>query len=168
MRLAMRIVIILLAVWLQVAFFGQLRPFGIIPNLVVIVIVLSALLSEATPTVASAVGAGLLLDLASGTDFGLRTAYFVALALAVITARQFGVHGDSVPTLWGLMAAGVVGLDVLLLLSIGVDSWAGHLSEIAGLMGAEVFVTLVLGTLGYLIASNLSRRLPGVSERSPL
>jgi uncharacterized protein involved in cysteine biosynthesis len=64
------------------------------------------------------------------------------------------------------MAIGTVALDILVLLGVGLPAWSGHLGFIISKIGIEVIVTLVIGTVGYLIAAALTQRLPASRPRS--
>ena len=125
---------------LEIAFLGHIRPFGVIPNLVVIAITLSALWSQASPTLVAAISAGLVLDFASGTDFGLRTAFFAALAVCAIAARQLGLHADSL-----VAAAGIVVLATVLF----------NLGVVAGLPAASIDWSVVINRTGIELLVNL-------------
>ncbi|HUC20301.1 MAG TPA: hypothetical protein VMR98_02285, partial [Candidatus Polarisedimenticolaceae bacterium] len=87
--------LIILVACLQVSMFGHMRPFGIMPNLMVIAVVLVSLWGTASFSLVTAIGGGLLLDMASGSDFGLRMAFFVVVSLAIIAGRQLGLQADS-------------------------------------------------------------------------
>ncbi len=168
MRLILRIIVILMAVWLQTSYFGHFRPFGVLPNLVLIVVVLSALLSEATPTVATAVLGGLLLDLSSATDFGLRAATLSVVALAVITARQYGLHSDSFATIVGIVVAATLGADTLSFVSLGFSPVFHSFGLIAVRISIEMAENTIIAVAGYLLASSLVHRLPGRTQRAAL
>src|SRR5258708_3129799 len=98
MRVVTGIAAVVIAAWLQISWFGHVRPFGAIPNLVLIVVILMALWGSATSALATAIGGGLLLDAASGSDFGLRMGFFAVTALTVVAARQFGINVSSAIT----------------------------------------------------------------------
>ena len=83
--------ITMLAVWIEVSFFGALRPFGVIPNIfLVILLEAAAILPRSSDALAMAVGGGFLLDLFSGVDFGLRTGFYIFLTLLVTLMRRTG------------------------------------------------------------------------------
>jgi rod shape-determining protein MreD len=143
---------ILLAIWLQLSLFGHLRPLGVIPDLTLITIIVVALWSDATPSLAAAVGAGFILDLASGSDFGLRTGFFILVTLAVIAAKQFGLHADSVVT-----AA---------LIALAATDWV----VVGQRIGAEVIVNLgalvLVFAIRVLIGDRRGRVINELSRRS--
>lgn len=135
---------VLASVWLQLSWFSYVRPLGVMPNLVLAVVVVTALWSRATIAVATAVVAGLLLDLASGSDFGLRTAFFTVVVLAIIAARQFGLRAES---FWVAVAITALSTVVSNLLIIGgvVGATAGiDWSAVAGRIAIESALNGVL------------------------
>lgn len=131
---------LLAAVLMQIAWFSHVRPFGVMPNLVLVVVVVTALWSRATAALASAIVAGLLLDLASGADFGLRTAFFTVVTLAVIALRQLGVYAESF-----LMAVATVAICTVianLLIVFGVVGTTGGVDWLAVLQRISIEVGL--------------------------
>lgn len=120
--ITLQIFVTLVAVWVQFSWFGPLRPFDVVPNVMLIVVVLAALWSSATTALLMAVFGGILLDVVSGADFGLRTGFFTLVALAIIAARQFGLHAESVPTALGILVLATVSFNVAILGSIGTAS----------------------------------------------
>lgn len=143
----LRLLIIVIAVWVQFSWFGPLRPFDVVPSLMLIVVLVTALWSSATTALSTAVVGGLLLDISSGADFGLRTGFFTVVALAVIAARQFGLHAESVLTATGILTVATVVFNAAVLGSIGgapVD-WSVVWWRIA----AEVMVNNVLLLLAF-------------------
>lgn len=146
MRLVVAAVVMLIMVGLQVAFFGNFRPFGIMPNLILVLVIVAALWLEATSALTLAIIAGMALDLASGTDFGLRTAFYSAAALAVIAGRQFGLHTDSLLTAAALVVMGTVLFDGAILLNLGqgIIQWAHVVRTVAVETVANLAVLVVL------------------------
>ena len=82
--------LIIIAAVLQLSFLGAIRPFGVTPNLLLVVVIYAGLICTASQTVSSALLGGLLLDGASGVDFGLRTTFYVFLALAIVVIKRAG------------------------------------------------------------------------------
>jgi rod shape-determining protein MreD len=162
--MTMPIIAALLAVLLEVSFFGHVRPFGVMPNLMIIVITISAMWSQATPTLVAALLGGLLLDGASGTDFGLRTAFFAALALAVIAARQLGLHTDSIITTLAIVAVATVLFNLVVLTSVmGVSINSGF---IISQIGREVVLNSIFTVAIWLAGINIRQRQLAVVERA--
>lgn len=115
---------LLAAVLIQVSWFGHMRPFGVMPNLVLVVVVVTALWSRATTAIASAILCGILLDIASGADFGLRTAFFTVVTLAIIASRQFGLYAESFSMAAAMVAISTVVGNLLIILGV-IGSTAG-------------------------------------------
>ena len=152
LRIIGGLVAVLLAAWLQTSWFGHVRPFGVMPNVMLVVVTLFGLWSNASSTLAAAIGGGLLLDLASGSDFGLRTAFFTFLALAIIAGRQYGLHADSFITVVGIVVLGTVVYDVVVLATIN----APIVSVVFGRIGRELLDNVLLLGLVVLARINLS------------
>lgn len=140
---------VLVVAGLQLSLFGHLRIFGVEPNLMLILVALTALWANATPALATAVGGGILMDLASGSDFGLRTAFLTAICLAIIAVKQLGAHTES---LWAALAAITVGTLVFDLLVVA-SSGAGHIQAgyVASIIGRELVLNIVITTGVYLL-----------------
>jgi rod shape-determining protein MreD len=142
MTLAARIVAVVAAVILQIAYFGHLRPIGVIPNLMLVLVIVSGLFSAATPTVATALFGGLLLDLASGSDFGLRMAFYLLAALVVIALRQFGVHPESLLNALILIVVLTAVFDLAIVSSIGPPN-----APVLLIITKEAVVNAVIGLI---------------------
>jgi rod shape-determining protein MreD len=109
MKIAWLVVLVIITALLEASFLGALRPFGIIPNLALIVVLYVATDLQASEALAVALGTGLLLDLASSVDFGLRTAYLGFFALAVIIIRRTGADFSRISMLLAVViSAGVL------------------------------------------------------------
>jgi rod shape-determining protein MreD len=140
-------VLAVLTVALQVYFFGNWRPFGVVPNLLLIVVIYVGLIKTATETLAAALVGGMLLDLTSGADFGLRMAFYAMTALLILVAKQSGLDFDNL----GLIILGVgagTALFNLAVLSSSINSAGISWSWVVRLVSIEIviniFLTLVL------------------------
>ena len=161
------VLILALALIVQMALFGHVRPFGVIPNLVLVAMVAWAIWSEATVALGIAVIAGIMVDISSGADFGLRTAFFLVVTLAIISARQLGVHTDSLATgVIGVIIATLL-LDLAILTSLTAPIvQAGFVVEkiaVESLLNAIIFCTIfaiqaVRGDHRSRVISELNRR----------
>lgn len=145
---------VVVAAWLQVAWFGHVRPLGIIPNCVLLVVILFALWSDATPALAAAIAGGLLLDLASGSDFGLHMAFYVVTVLAIIAGRQLGLHATSMITGVAITIVATILFNLMVLATIQASLSQVALSRI----GRELIVNLILILLAYIVVANVGRR----------
>lgn len=148
MRVLRLVLLTVLGVWLEVSFLGAWRPFGIVPNLfLVIILIAAATLSKASDTLAMAVGGGILLDLVSGADFGLRTAFFSFLALLVIVVRRTGADFDHLSMKLAGVAGGTLLYSVTIIISLlGQGTHIGW-AVAAGRVGVELVLNLVLTLL---------------------
>ncbi len=90
MKLYGLILVALLSLVLQLSFLPALRPFGVVPNIVLIVIAAAALTGPLVTAMILGLGCGILLDLVSGSDFGLQTGL---LALGVVLAGYVSRSG---------------------------------------------------------------------------
>jgi rod shape-determining protein MreD len=143
---------VVLGAWLQVSWFGHVRPLGVMPNVVLIVVVLFGLWSDATTALAAGLGGGFLLDLASGSDFGLRMAFYVVVALALIAGKQLGLHAESLVTSALAVIIGTLIYNLAVLATLSVPLLSG---VVVSRVGAELVDNLVLLGLVTLIRLNL-------------
>ena len=124
MRTASLGIIVVVCLLLQMSFLPALRPFGSVPDLALVAIVLMGTVSTVSQALIYAVAGGIILDLASGADFGLRTALFVLAALATGLARRAGL------TLGGpLVALALVAMGTLIQTLIILADQATHVSH---------------------------------------
>ncbi|TAK88824.1 hypothetical protein EPO04_01760 [Patescibacteria group bacterium] len=148
LAIVMQVGALLAAVWLQLSWFSHVRPLGVMPNVVLAVVVVTALWARATTAVASAVLCGLLLDLASGSDFGLRTAFFTVVTLAIISARQFGLYAESFSLAAAVVVISTIVANLFIVLGV-VGSTAGiDWAVVVQRTGIEaIFNVIVVGVL---------------------
>lgn len=161
MMTAARLALVVLAVALQVGVFGYIRPLGVMPNLVLIVVILASLLTTATRAVLLAIVGGLLLDIVSGTDPGLRTAFLTLAALAAVAVRQAGVDLDSGSGLASIVALATVTWNLVLLAELSAAGGAIAAGPAAGIIAREVVVNVVLAALLRLVLLRFGFGLPG-------
>lgn len=90
MKLYALVGIALISLVLQLSFLPALRPFGVVPNIVLMVIAAAALTGPLVTAMILGLGCGFLLDLVSGSDFGLQTGL---LALGVLLAAYVSRSG---------------------------------------------------------------------------
>jgi cell shape-determining protein MreD len=140
---------LLLAVVLvvQIGFMAALRPLGVVPNLVLVFVVLAGLLGTASRSLAAALVGGLLLDLTSGADFGLRLGLLVVLALATGLVHRAGLNVSGVTMALALVALATFIADAAVLAGLAgaISNWP--LGHIVADMGLEIMLNLGL-TLG--------------------
>lgn len=137
-------VCVALAVLLQLSLLPALQPFGVVPNLVLVVVVLAGLEGVASATLVAAVAAGLAVDLASGADFGLRTGLLVLVVLVIGWLRRAGIElaGGLVAAV--LVTAGTVLTSGAILLSVAgvVNDWP--VMALLAKLGLELMINLGL------------------------
>jgi hypothetical protein len=149
----LKVIAIIAAAWIQVAAFGHVRPLGVVPNVMMIVVALFALWGNATTALVAAVGGGLLLDLAAGGGpFGLRMGFLVVLVLAIVAFRQRGMQSDSVVTGLAVVAIATVVFNIAILATIPHGINAVVVSRIA----RELVDNLIITGSIYLLRANLS------------
>jgi rod shape-determining protein MreD len=112
------ILLVAIVVLIQVSWLPFIRPFGVVPGLVMVVVVLMALEHTTRLALAVAVAAGLALDLASGANFGLWTGLLVLQVLAAAYIRQAGIEVDGPTVPLAMVVVGTILLTVLVLLSL--------------------------------------------------
>lgn len=132
----------LLAVWLQAYFLTAWRPFGVLPNLLLVVLTVFAWVRPASQTLVLAVFSGLVLDLTSGTDFGLRMAFYSVFGLAVLFIKQLGA-GESWWSDAALVAAGTLVYNLAVLAALAL-SGGFELLPVARLILLELVLNLLL------------------------
>jgi rod shape-determining protein MreD len=138
------ILLVILAVILQVSFLPGLRPFGVVPNLVLVVIVLVSLQVGTSESLMMAAASGLVLDLVSGTNFGLWTGVLMLTVLVVGLMRRAGIELDALVVATILVAAATVVIaGVIWLTSVTkVSNWP--MSVAAGRLMGELVINLGL------------------------
>ncbi len=109
---------------LQVAWLPALRPLGVVPNVALVLVVLVGLNGTASRALGVALVGGLLLDLTSGTDFGLRIAFLTLVALVTGLVHRAGFDAAGVLVLLALVVLGTIVSTLTILLS--VVTFASH------------------------------------------
>lgn len=134
-RLAL-ILLVGMAVVLQMSLLPGLRPFGVVPNLVLVVIVLASLYVVTSEALAAAAMSGLILDLVSNVNFGLWTGVLMLTVIVVGLMRRSGIELD------GLMMA--VGLVSAATIVIALVIWATFIGKAANLAFSDVAGRLLI------------------------
>jgi rod shape-determining protein MreD len=114
-----------LAVVLQISLLPALRPFGVVPNLVLVTVVLAALFAATSDMLVAAVLAGLLLDLVSGSGFGLWSGILVLATLVTGVMHRSGLEIRGALVAPVVVAAGTLlfTAGTLLVLGGGAANW---------------------------------------------
>ena len=142
-----RIVCIVLAVavvLLQMSLLPALRPFGVVPNLMLVFVVLMGLEGTASSALVVALAGGLALDFASGADFGLWTGVLTLAALLTGMVHRAGLELKSIWPAVALVVAGTIVMAVILLLGLvnAVGVWP--VGGLAVRVVTEVIINLLL------------------------
>lgn len=117
------VLVMVAGVLLQISLVPALRPLGVVPNIVLVMIILAGLEGPASLVLITAVAGGLMLDLASGANFGLWTGVLVLSALSGGLLRRAGIE------LIGGTVAAVMVLAGTVLMSVII--WAGLLPTVS-------------------------------------
>lgn len=161
MRSVLYTATVILAAWLQIAGLGTLKPLGIVPNVMLVVVTLFALRLNASQALAAAVLGGWLLDAAAGgSAFGLHIAFYVVLALGIIAGRQLGVQVGASITGLVIVAVGTVVYNLAVLATLATRVPLAVISSI----GRELCVNLALVAIFYIVRANLDRQTRGGLE----
>jgi rod shape-determining protein MreD len=127
---------------LQVTFVAALRPLGVVPDIVLIAVILIGLTSTVSEALIAALAGGLVLDLASGADFGLRTGLFVLAALTTGVVRRAGLMLGGPVVAVGLVAIATILETVIILANVRLVGWP--LGYVGRTLGTLLMVNLVL------------------------
>jgi cell shape-determining protein MreD len=119
------------------------RPLGVVPSLALAIAVWMGLMSGASEAVGLAAVAGLAMDFASGSYFGLWTLLLPAVALGASAVRQMGLEPGKLWPALGLVLIGTIAADVAVWLGLVglVDSWP------IGLMVGKMVLELLFNIL---------------------
>ncbi len=121
MRRLAAALVVAAAVLIQLSLLPALRPFGVVPNLLLVVIVLVCLSLPTSEVLVAAAAGGLVLDLGSGANFGLWTGVLMLVALVGGVLHRAGIELDRAPVAPALVAVGTI------LIAVGV--WIGLLKS---------------------------------------
>ena len=89
----------------QVSLIPGLRLFGVVPDVVMVCVVLLGLRATVSRALVLALVGGIVMDISSGTDFGLHTGLLVVAALATGLVRRSGLTMSGVAVPLGLVTA---------------------------------------------------------------
>lgn len=140
-------VLAIVGVIMQVSLLPALRPLGVVPNLMLVMVTLIGLEGTASTALVVAVAGGVVLDLSSGANFGLWIALLVLAALAAGLVHRAGIElvGSAVASVIVAVLTVVETVVIVLGLAGSVSSWPVGL--LAGRLVAELVLNLVL-TIG--------------------
>jgi hypothetical protein len=137
----------------QLSLLPMVRPFGVVPNVIVVLIVLIALETPASVSLVLAVVSGLIIDVITGTNVGLWTGVLVLEVLAIGMVRQAGIEIHGLIVGGVLVAAGIVVLTAVIWLQLLpiVNSWP------LGWMMGRLILELVLSWMLMMVLRPLVR-----------
>ncbi len=104
-----------LMVLLQTTFFRTVRPFGVAPDLVMLVVILAARWLPAEQALVYGFTAGIVMDLLGTTPLGLRGLVLTVVAYLVVRFRDW-VEASPLATLVSVAAFSAVGVGLLLVI----------------------------------------------------
>lgn len=140
-------VIAALAVIVQITYLAGWRPLGVVPNLALIVVTSLSLNASSSEALWVALGSGVVLDLASGTDFGLKTAVLVVVTLFISWLRRGGTNLDSWWLELILVAGGSVLAAVSVLAALAVAHAAVPLGPAARILAVETGANVIIAAV---------------------
>jgi cell shape-determining protein MreD len=149
MKLLRFLLLVPISVWMQVSFLGVWRPLGVVPNLLLIVVLAAATsAAHASEVLAISVIGGFLLDVSSGTDFGLRITYFCVLALLLIMIRRTGAEVERLGMKVAVVASATILYDAVVLIPLfgsqSAVAWDGVIAKIATELIVNIIFMLIL------------------------
>jgi hypothetical protein len=136
------IVLGLVCIFLQVSLLPALRPFGVVPNLVLGLVILLGLESTASLALIMAVAAGVVLDLAAGANFGLWTGTLVVAALVTGLIHRAGIELQGATVAMIMVAAGTLVMAVAMWLGVAGSVSGWPLGWRIGKLGVELGLNL--------------------------
>lgn len=134
MRRILLLVVLGLAIVTQVSLLPALRPFDAVPNLMLVLVILIGLRGTVSEALLLAVIGGVVMDLASGSDFGRDMGVLVLGALSTGLVRRSGL------SLTGPLVA--VGLVAVMTLAAAAVSLAGILDALSASLGGRILAIL--------------------------
>lgn len=136
--------LMVLAVAAQISLLPTLRPLGVVPNLVLVMMVLVAVAMPTSEALIIAVVSGLILDLASGEHFGLWMGVMILITLVAGMLHRTGVELDRTWVALALVSGGTVCMSVAIWFGLAKFFSGPHLIGLAGRMSLELVLNLGL------------------------
>jgi rod shape-determining protein MreD len=133
--------VVVMAVFLQISFLPALRPFGVVPDIMLPIVVFVGLYGQASTALVVALVGGLAMDMASSSDFGLWTGTFVLAALVCGYVHRAGVELIAPVAVIMVTVATVLANAVLLTSVFGAT---GPWSSVAGSLIIQVVLNFIL------------------------
>lgn len=147
MKRLLLLVVLVMAVAMQVSLLPAMRPFGVVPNLLLGLVLLLGLRSTVSWALILAVAGGVVMDLSSGADFGLHTGILVLAALITGLVRRSGLTLVGPLILIGLVTMMTVLSGAINLTAVLGSLTPGAIGPVIGILTGELVLNLIL-TLG--------------------
>jgi hypothetical protein len=152
-RRALLVLLVLVVAVSQVAFWPFVRPFGVVPQVLLALMVPVGLYGGAILGLSLAVGAGLIVDLAGGAGFGLWMGQLVLVVLAGALVRRAGIEVDRVIVPGAIVVGATVLMDVVV--------WSSLLGITAhwpvGMLIGVMVIEVVLNWIAMVLVRPLAR-----------
>jgi rod shape-determining protein MreD len=144
MRRVGLVVLAVLCIILQFSLLPALRPFGVVPDLALVLVVLVGLEGTASTALIIGVAGGIVLDLVSGANFGLWTGTLVVAALTTGLLHRAGVELVGPLVAMAMVSVGTFMITAVVLLGLAntVSHWP--VAWLAGQFITELVLNLIL------------------------
>ena len=138
------ILLVIACVLIQVSLLPALRPFGVVPNVLLGLVALVGLEDTASLALVVAVASGITLDVASGTPFGMWTVLLVLAALVTGLIHRAGLELAGGLVAGSIVIVGTIIMNVGTLLSVApvVSHWP--VGRLLGQVGLQLVLNLLL------------------------
>jgi rod shape-determining protein MreD len=133
-----------LSVLLQMSLLPALRPLGVVPNLVLVMVVLISLNVGTSEVLLGAILSGFVIDLANGTNFGLWMGILMLVALVVGIMQRSGLELAGVVAASVLVAAGTLVMTSVIWLSLFASVANLAPLNLARSLAVELVLNLIL------------------------
>jgi rod shape-determining protein MreD len=144
MKRAALIVFMGVMVVLQLSLLPGLRPFGVVPNVALVGVVLSAIYLATSEVLVAAAVAGLILDIVSGPGFGLWTGVFILVTLVAGLMQRSGIEITGTVVALGLVAAGTLVISLVLWVTLIAHAHQFPVFVLSGRLLVELVLNLGL------------------------
>lgn len=134
----------LVVVWLQLAFLPLVGLWGVVPNLAMVVVIVLAARVPAGTSLLIAATIGWLLDVGAGSDYGLRTAFYVLVALVTVTLSRMGSDLDNLSLVASLVAGATIIYNLAILANLAFLQVSIPAGYVSAHIVAEVMMNLIM------------------------
>jgi rod shape-determining protein MreD len=138
------IALIVASLILQLSFLPALRPFGIVPSLMLVVVALVGLEGTASVALIVGVASGIAMDLASGANFGMWTGVLAVCALVTGVLHRMGIETKGLLPGVAIVISGTVLTAAIILMGLIGTTQHWPIGFLIGQIITEIVVNLVL------------------------